>query len=364
MSPAPLEIVHVFPSFALGGQQRRLLTLIDGLGADFRHRIISLSDDIAAADALNPELATAAAIPFRKASTLDFGNIRRLREAVAGADLLCTYNWGSIEAVIANRLGPRIRHIHHEDGFGADETGGRQLPRRVRARRILLSRSLVIVPSRTLEKIAIDIWKLKPDRVRRIPIGIDLEKFKVASRERSGALVTIAAIGALRPEKNFARLIRCFENASEGMTARLLIWGEGPERQTLQELAAISAAAPRITLAGETDEPERALAVADIFTLSSDTEQMPVSLIEAMATALPAVATDVGDVKSLVSWENEPFIVRAEDERRYATALKKLIEDAALRKKLGRANAEKSKAFDAHSMIATFGKLYGNPTTR
>ena len=370
MLSAPLEIVHVFPSFALGGQQRRLLTLVDGLGPDFRHRILSLSEDLSAAAALNPALASATAIAFRKSSSLDFGNIRRLRKAIAGAGLLCTYNWGSMEAVIANRLGPRIRHIHHEDGFGADETGGRQLPRRVRARRIVLSRSLVIVPSRTLEKIAIDRWKFKPDRVRRIPVGIDLEKFKSASREKSGAPVTVAAIGALRPEKNFARLIRCFERASEGTTARLFIWGDGPERQTLREQAANSAAAPRITLAGETDEPERALAAADIFALSSNTEQTPVSLIEAMAAGLPAIATDVGDIKGLVSWENESFIVPVEDERRYATALKKLIEDTALCKKLGLANAEKVKAFDARVMVENFRLLYAGskidqaPSTR
>lgn len=360
MAATPLRLLHVFPSFAMGGQQRRLASLVAGFGGEFQHTVLSLDGATGAAALLDPARARVAAFAFAKSPLVSFGNLRRFGAALRdeAPDVLCTYNWGSLEAAIANRLGPKVPHVHHEDGFGPDELAGEQKMRRILARRAILKRSVVTVPSTGLVRIATEVWRLDPARVRRNPVGVDLARFDAPARRYDRAPVTVAAIGALRKEKNFGRLIDAFARADDGKRARLMIFGEGPEGDALRGRAAGSPAADRISIAGPTAAPHAALAEADIFALSSDTEQTPISLIEAMASALPAVATDVGDIRAMVSAANAAFIPAAGDGDAYVAALAALIEDAGLRERLGRANLAKSTAFDERPMIDSFRALY------
>lgn len=354
MAGRAVSILHIFPSFSIGGQQRRLATLSDAFGSDFTHRVLSLDGD-AGASALFKDRPVVDRLVIEKSGFVTAGNIMKLGSAIAasGADLLCTYNFGSIEAVIANRLGPRLPHVHHEDGFGADEAGGRLNRKRALARRLLLAKSITVTPSKGLEEIALRAWRLPRERVARIPVGIDLARFHAPRVERS-ATVTVGSIGSLRPEKNFARLIRCFETASEGRAAHLVIYGDGPERRRLADIASQSKAV--ISLAGATNDVARALSEIDIFALSSDTEQMPTSLLEAMAAGLPAVAMAVGEIPDMLGDDASEFVVG--DEAAFANQLRRLIDDAALRGRLGAANRKRAECYDAAAMIAAFRALY------
>lgn len=344
----------------MGGQQRRLASLVAGLGDEFEHKILSLDGALGAAALLDPARATAEAFPFTKSWFFSLGNLKRFSALLRSMrpDVLCTYNWGSLEAAIANRLSLKAPHVHHEDGFGPDEVAGEQKMRRVLARRAILKDSLVTVPSTGLARIAKEVWRLDATRVLRNPVGVDLARFHVAGRRRDRSPVTVVAIGALRQEKNFARLIAAFERADEGARARLVIHGDGPQADALRGRAAQSPAGDRISLAGPTSAPEAALADGDIFALSSDTEQTPISLIEAMASGLPAIATDVGDIRAMVSAPNAAFIAALGDEDAYVAALAALIEDADLRDRLGRANLERSAAYGERAMIEAFRALY------
>jgi glycosyltransferase involved in cell wall biosynthesis len=97
----------------------------------------------------------------------------------------------------------------------------------------------------------------------------------------------------------------------------------------------------------------------DIFALSSDTEQMPLSLLEAMAAGLPVVATAVGDVAQMVSGANGPYIVPATDDA-FMAALTRLIEDRSAQREIGRANAKKAREnFDEGVMAARYADIIG-----
>lgn len=364
MAGRAVSILHVFPSFSMGGQQRRLATLAEAFGPEFSHRIISLDGDVSAV-ALFAAPPSVEKLVIEKSGFVTARNVLRLRRAIAesGADLLCTYNFGSIEAAIANRLGLRLPHVHHEDGFGADEAGGKLNSKRALARRILLANSLVVVPSKGLEEIALRSWRLDRKRIARIPVGIDVARFHASRAERPGPVV-VGAVGSLRAEKNFARLIRCFEAASEGREARLVVYGDGPERRSLVEAAARSKARAAISFPGATDKVAEALSEIDIFALSSNTEQMPTNLMEAMAAGLPAIATSVGEVPEMLGEESSAFIIRVDDEAAFARELRALIDDAELRNRLGAANRRRAGAFDAKAMIAAFRSLYSAAASR
>ncbi|MFL5288253.1 MAG: glycosyltransferase, partial [Rhodopila sp.] len=282
---------------------------------------------------------------------------RKLR--VWRPDVLVTCNWGAIEFALANLL-PVARHLHVVDGFGPEERAA-QIPRRVLIRRLALSRSPVVLPSRTLVGIANDVWKLPARVIRYVPNGIDLGRFAAAADGtrrapgRGAGASVIGTVAALRAEKNLARLLRAVA-AVPG--CRLVIVGDGPERPALTALAAALGIADRVSFAGHQAETPDFYAQFDLFALSSDTEQMPLSVIEAMASGLSVAATDVGDVRPMLAAENAPFVT-ALDDAALAAAIAALAADPALRQRIGVANLAKARRdFDQAAMFAAYGALW------
>jgi glycosyltransferase involved in cell wall biosynthesis len=93
--------------------------------------------------------------------------------------------------------------------------------------------------------------------------------------------------------------------------------------------------------------------------MSSDTEQMPNALAQAMAAGRPVAATDVGDVRDIVAEENRPFVTKLGDEPAYAAALARLIDDEALRAALGEANRRRANTvYPLPGMFAAYRALY------
>ncbi len=352
---------HVFPSFGYGGQQARFAALVGALGSDFEHEVVSLDGDFTAR-ALVPSHVTVSYRNMKQDKSILSGiiNYSRFRKlwGASRPDILCTYNWGAMEAVLANRLGERLPHIHFEDGFGVDETDDVQLARRVMARRLLLSPSHIVVPSCGLEQVAFAKWRIKPSHLHRISNGVDFSRFqRPPTALRS--IVMIGSIGALRPEKNYQRLIRTFSDADRDGNAGLKIVGEGPDRERLVRTIRDVNGSERILLPGATTAPEDSLRDFDIFALSSDTEQAPLTVMEAMAAALPVVATNVGDIASMVSLENRAFIVPLGDDKAYVEALSHLIQNPDARAALGAANRKKAKVeFDLAPMVEKYRDLF------
>ena len=112
-------------------------------------------------------------------------------------------------------------------------------------------------------------------------------------------------------------------------------------------------------------QPARWIGHFDSFALSSDSEQFPISLVEAMAAGLPAVATAVGDVAQMVSDDNKPLIVDPADEAAFAAALDSLAERPDLRRAIGRANRQAASVeYDEARMIASYARLYEEAISR
>lgn len=282
-------------------------------------------------------------VPFR---TL----LRRLRP-----DALFTYNWGTIDWALANADG-RIRQVHVEDGFGPEERT-RQLPRRVWMRRIFLRHRTIVLPSRTLYAIASETWRLNPAWLRYVPNGIDLDRFGPGAAAPSRSSIVVGTVAALRPEKNVGRLIRAFARA--GQPGQLMVVGDGPERPALESLALQLGIDAVFT--GHVADPSALIRGFDVFALSSDTEQMPLSLLEAMAAGRAVAATDVGDVRSMVAPINQPYVTPVEDAA-LADALRRLMPDAALRQALGTANrARAEQEYDQAKMFDAWGTLMTGP---
>jgi L-malate glycosyltransferase len=362
------HLLHVFPSFRVGGSAVRFATIANYLGQEHRHTIVALDGAYDCAARLEPgvvrELVGIEEPDTRNPIARLFG--LRARLGAIAPDLLVTYNWGAIEWALANRIWPVCRHVHFEDGFSVGEAD-RQFRRRVVLRRIALSgNSRVVVPSLTLHDIARRVWKLAESRVIYVPNGVDCDRFAAppdqAYRRRlksdPGVLI-IGTVAALRPEKNIARLIRSVAPLRGSIDFRLVIAGDGSERPALTQLAEALGLADRVIFLGTVSGAERVLPLFDVFALSSDTEQMPLSVLEAMAAGLPVAGSDVGDVKAMLPDESRRHIVPRDDEAALTQALAKLLGNDELRRSLGRLNQAHVRAHYAQAtMLASYHRLF------
>lgn len=365
----PIRILHVHSTFSLGGKEARAIRLMNAFGDAARHTVLSATGATDARDAIGPGIrvdfpADHPPIVGKPAP----GRYRALSRYMRGFDLVLTYNWGSMDAVGARRLfgGPPL--IHHEDGFNQDEAV-RQKPARIWFRRAMLPAAhRVVVPSLLLERIARTVWHQPAPRVERIANGIAIGPAAppppIPGFDPAQPGLVVGTIAGLRAVKNLPRLVRAFA-AGAPADARLLVMGEGPERAAIVAEAARLGVAARVILPGFVTEPARAIACCAIFALSSDSEQQPISLIEAMAAGLPAVCTDVGDIRAMVAPGNLPYVVPAADEDRFAAAVARLAGDLALRTAIGAANRNKAlEEFSEGAMIAAYRRLYAGALRR
>ncbi|HJQ32268.1 MAG TPA: glycosyltransferase family 4 protein [Pyrinomonadaceae bacterium] len=153
---------------------------------------------------------------------------------------------------------------------------------------------------------------------------------------REGARV-ILAVGRLSREKGHADLVRALGHlrASEpAIDFRLLVVGDGPEREAVETEARAQGVADRLVFAGHVSDVRPFYALADVLALPSHSEGSPNVLLEAMAAGLPVAATSVGGVPEIVSDEESALLVAPHDAAALGAALARLLKDEDLARRL------------------------------
>jgi glycosyltransferase involved in cell wall biosynthesis len=366
------HILHLHSTFSPGGKELRSAQLINGFGPGLRHTIVSAEpEETGAAARIDRSIAVTLQPDFPSLKGLPMpGRLNRLARAMRGYDLVLTYNWGAMDAVMAHTLFSEAYDlpplIHHEDGFDEEELV-RRMRRRTWYRRIALGKAAgLVVPSEQLEEIALVEWQQPLGRVKRIANGIDTKAF--AKKPRNDAINRllkrpgenwVGTLAGLRKVKNLPRLVRAFAPLSENW--HLVICGEGPERCAIEAEADRLGINHRVHLPGAIADPARVVGLFDIFALSSDSEQFPVSVVEAMAAGRPVVATKVGDIAEMVSEPNRNYLAASLDDEALEAELVTLAIDKRLREEIGNANREKARAeFDGAKMLAAYRRLYSS----
>ncbi len=370
------RILHLHSTFNLGGKEARAVRLMNHFGAQAEHTILSAEpDSLSAREAIDSKIT----VKFPKGAPSLAGKpaLKRYRELVdyyRNFDLILSYNWGSMDGVMARTLFARVEGlpplIHHEDGFNEDERKKLNWKRNFFRKFALGGSQALVVPSDRLQSIAQSVWKQPEEKVHRIPNGIDVRRFE--KKPQRGALpgfkkgkgeVVVGTLAGLRAIKNLPKLVRAC--AAAGDNIRLVIVGEGPEKEAILAEAERCGMADRLLLPGFLADPARYVGLFDIFALSSDSEQFPISLIEAMAAGLPVAATDVGDVRSMVCQANQGFIKPVDDEAQFAGALTTLVQHEQLRQDIGAQNRMKAQAeYNESKMLARYALLYGHALGR
>ncbi len=370
-----LRVLHLHSSFDPGGKEMRAVQLMNAFGPEVAHSVVSaVPEALGAAGAIDPAIAVDYPL-FPSLTGRPFPRrLQQLAQAMAGYDLVLTYNWGAMDAVLAHTAFAEVLKlpplVHHEDGFNQDEASRLKWRRNVYRRVALFRAQKLVVPSQRLERIAGTAWKQPAAMVRRIPNGIPV--FAYGRKPRPDVLprlikhegeLWLGTLAGLRAVKNLPRLVRAFAPLPEYW--QLVILGDGPERDAIRAEAVRLGIGHRVHMPGHVARPAEVMGLFDLFALSSDSEQFPISVVEAMASGLAIAAPRVGDVEAMVAGENRRFLAPPGDEAALSRALAELAEDAGLRAAIGAANrARAEQEFDEAKMISAYRNLYAGALGR
>ena len=176
------------------------------------------------------------------------------------------------------------------------------------------------------------------DRLAVIPNGVDLARFAPAAEEASSGRppMRVGTLANLRPEKGLRQLVEAAAVVTRKVPrARFVIWGDGPLRSDLAGLIGARGLTGIVEMPGPTRQPETALNRCDVFVLPSLSEASSNVVLEAMATALPVVATRVGGLPGLVEDEGTGLLVPSDDVPALAQAIVRLLETPGLAARMG-----------------------------
>ncbi len=228
----------------------------------------------------------------------------------------------------------------------------------------------VIAVSKAVRQFLIEAKIAKPDKITVIYNGItpltrkisekDIQafkdKFKIADDD-----IVIGTIGSFNIQKDTATLIKATERmVKKWPKIKLVLVGKGPLKCKLERLVKKLKLEERVVFTGSLSNVLPALKAFKIFVLPSLSEAFGITLLEAMKTGVPIVATRVGGIPELITHNHNGLLVEPKDPKQLAATLMKLLNDKKLQRKLTSNHAKTVDKFSADEMIEQTEKVYIN----
>lgn len=366
-------VVHVIYRLAVGGLENGLVNLINNMPTKYyRHAIVCIDDFTDFRKRIQADDVEVYAL-HKKAGN-DFGAylrfwklMRRLKPTIVH-----TRNLGALEYQFPAWLAGVPCRIQGEHGRDTSDLHGtnwkyllfRKLLRPLVSRYIALSQDLAV----WLENFS----GVSPRKIQQIYNGVDTTRFfppeQRATLPVQGFIpengIVIGTIGRMQPEKDQLTLVRAFirllkVNDITRERLRLVLIGDGILREKALTILREANAENLAWLPGTRDDAPKIMQALDIFVLPSLIEGVSNTILEAMATGLPVVATAVGGNAELVADKETGLLVPATDEIAMSQSIQRYIDDPALRQKHGKAGRERiEKMFSLASMVGGYVDVY------
>jgi sugar transferase (PEP-CTERM/EpsH1 system associated) len=367
----PIRILHVVDHLGKGGLENGLVNLIENLDpARFEHVVYAIRKLGPNADRLaKSRIQVVCQGKQDSDSRFQVGTLARAIGAVQ-PDIVHSRNWGTVEAVLAGRWVRSCKVVHSEHGLEA-AAAAHEPKRRIWFRRLayhLADRVLSV--SYQLRDLHAARTGFDPKRITVIHNGVDRNRFcpDAAGRGRVRQELGLAAdefcvgcVGNLFPVKGHMTALQAIEGfAAKSRNWKLLLIGEGPERQRLEAfLGQRPHLRERVRLLGTSHRVPELLQAMDVYVLPSIAEGISNSLLEAMASGIPVVATTTGGNPEVVVDGDSGLLFPVGDVRKLSDHLLRLQADRNLRAGLSERGLRRVREeFSLDSMVGKYAQLY------
>ncbi len=366
-------IAHVLYSFDVGGLENGVVNLINHMPPErFRHAVIALAqcapDFCQRVQRADVEFISLHKPPGHgiKLYPRFYRLCRQLRPAIVH-----TRNLAALEFAVPAALAGVPARVHGEHGWDSSDPGGTQRKYQLLRRAYSPFVNRYVALSGQIESYLTERVGIAASRVERICNGVDTLRFQPASTRQAVAgspfyesdVVVVGTVGRLQTVKDQLNLVRAVAIAraqgEAGARLRLVIAGDGPQRAEVEAEVAASGIGDITWLAGARSDVPEVMRALDIFALPSQAEGISNTILEAMASGLPVVATDVGGNAELVAAGETGALVPAQDPHAMAQALLRYTADAALRQSHGTAGRQRvERSFSIDNMVERYTRLY------
>lgn len=369
----PPLVAHIVFRFDYGGLENGVANVVNALsGQSFRHAVIALTEVTEFRDRLIDDVQVFA---LGKKPGKDLGAYRRLYGLLRRLKpvVVHTRNIGTLDCLFIAFLARVPIRIHGEHGWDVLDPDGTRPKYRWLRRILSLFVHQFVTVSEDLRTWLVTVVGIGARKVTHIYNGVDTQRFRPRQPTIAGPLptwfndpqaVVIGSVTRFSEIKDPLNLVEAFielsaRPGSSKLRVRLVMLGDGELRQQALTRLAAAELTDVAWLPGSRDDVADILPMMDIFVLASFREGISNTILEAMATGLPVVATDTGGNRELVAEGITGMLIPTADSGALAGALAKYLDNERLREAHGSAaRARAVEHFSIASMIANYGQLY------
>ncbi|MGE0128630.1 MAG: glycosyltransferase [Blastocatellales bacterium] len=369
MSERKIKILHVLDSLGVGGMERVVIDVVNGLDQSrFDQVVCCLSRKGEAAWRLRDG---AKCVDLGKGSGADYLMALKIARVIRreAPDIVHTQSWSGVDATIAKLITGGARLVHSEHGRNYPHVGAEPLKRKIARRCLYHLSDAVFAVSNEVRDYYCRETGFTRDRMLVVPNGVDVRRIDEAGgdgvREELGIGIddfVVGTVARLDATKDTITLARAFANlyfSQASPKLRLLIVGDGDQRTMIENFAAERGLNGAIIFTGVRHDAPRLLGAMNLFALSSLSEGMPITVLEAMAARLPVVATNVGALPELVEEGVTGFLIEPKDDQALAERFARLCSNRDLARRFGQAaRCKVEREYSLNTMLRRYAELY------
>lgn len=370
LSSGSIKIIHVIFRFDFGGLENGLVNIINLTPDCFHHVVVTLTG-------ANDEFVKRLKKPVEiidvgKKPGQDYAMFWRLWKVFRAQqpDIVHTRNLATIEAQIPAFLAAIPYRVHGEHGWDVSDPLGNVKKYQLLRRFIGVFIHRFIPLSSQIEAYLTDKVGIPVSKISRICNGVDVDRFQQTANanddldERRCSPYVFMSVGRLEEIKGHTFLLSALSLLATNhpeLTAglQLVLVGDGSQRASLETQVKTEGIAELVTFTGSRSDISELFKTADCFVLPSLAEGISNTILEAMASGLPVVATDVGGNRDLMVEGETGVLVAPADPVQLAAAMKEYLQNPALGKQQGRAGRNKSvEEFSLLAMVQKYSDVY------
>jgi sugar transferase (PEP-CTERM/EpsH1 system associated) len=363
-SVSPL-VVHIVFRFDYGGLENGVVNVINGLAdAPLRHAVIALSEATDFAKRLREDVEV---FSIGKRPGKDFGAYFRLYKLLRKMrpTIVHTRNVGTIDCAFVAFLARVPVRIHGEHGWDIFDPDGKNRKYRFLRRIISPFVQTFVTVSRDLQRWLTEVVGIRASKVKHICNGVDTNRFKPRSHnaelEQSGDIM-VGSVTRFSAIKDPLNLVDAFIDLRlKDYSLRLLMVGDGELLASAKTILRESGMDEVACLPGSRDDIPDQLRTMDIFVLCSLREGISNTVLEAMASGLPVIASDTGGNPELIEAGANGELVPPGHRQALAEAIRDYVQEPQRRRRHGRASRDRVMSlFSIELMIVKYRALYLN----